>query len=71
VDLPEMLERFPAFPLAELKAGEAIVLTGTKGSDPARTTAAYVVAGVEPLLRAVPSPGESLGGAWNLEIGLP
>lgn len=50
-DLQEMFDRLPAFTLAELKAGDSIVISSTKGTDPARVTAIAVVSGVGPLLQ--------------------
>jgi hypothetical protein len=50
-DLQEMFDQLPAFTLAELKAGDAIVISSTKGTDPARVTAIAVVSGVGPLLQ--------------------
>ena len=50
-DLQEMFDQLPAFTLAELKAGDSIVISSTKGTDPARVTAIAVVSGVAPLLQ--------------------
>jgi len=50
-----MLDRLPAMPLSELKRGDAIMLSSTTGSDPARVTAVMLLAGVEPLLTASPT----------------
>ena len=70
-DPQQMLERLPAMPLAELKAGDAVIVAGSAGSDPSRLTAIALVAGVEPILTAPRQPGpESVGGAWNLDINI-
>lgn len=50
-DLQEKFDQLPAFTLAELKAGDAIVVSSTKGSDPSHLTAIAVVSGVGPLLQ--------------------
>lgn len=50
-DLQEMFDQLPALSLAELKPGESIVISSTKGADPARVTAIAVVSGVGPLLQ--------------------
>ena len=50
-DLQEMFEQLPALSLAELKPGESILISSTKGADPARVTAIAVVSGVGPLLQ--------------------
>ncbi len=50
-DLQEMFDQLPTFTLQELKPGESIVISSTKGADPARVTAIAVVSGVGPLLQ--------------------
>jgi len=49
-DLQEMFDQLPAFTLQELKSGESILISSTKGADPARVTAIAVVSGVGSLL---------------------
>lgn len=68
-DFQQMLERMPALTLGELKPGDAVILSATRGSEPALLTAIALVAGVEPLLSGTPDP--QLGGVWNFEIGMP
>jgi hypothetical protein len=50
-DLQEMFDQLPTFTLPELKPGESIIISSTKGADPARVTAIAVVSGVGPLLQ--------------------
>jgi len=50
-DLQEMFDQPPAFTLSELKAGDSILISSTKGTDPSRVTAIAVVNGVGPLLQ--------------------
>jgi hypothetical protein len=50
-DLQEMFDQLPTLTLQELKPGESIVISSTKGTDPARVTAIAVVSGVGPLLQ--------------------
>lgn len=50
-DLQEMFDQLPTFTLQELKPGDSIVISSTKGADPARVTAIAVVSGVGPLLQ--------------------
>ena len=70
-DPQQLLERMPALPLAELKPGDAVIVSSTRGADPQRITAITLVAGVEPLLTA-PESARPPGGAWNFgDIGLP
>jgi hypothetical protein len=71
-DLQQMLERMPALSLAELKPGDALVISSTNGTEPTHVTAIMLIAGVEPLLTATPQGGRQLGGGWNLgDIGFP
>jgi hypothetical protein len=53
VDFQEILERVPAITLAELKAGDMIIVSSTSGAEAGRVTAIAVVSGVEPLLNAM------------------
>lgn len=67
-DLQEMFDKLPAFTLQELKPGDSILISSTKGADPTRITAIAIVSGVAPLLqsaqgsRAVSLGAMSLGG---------
>ena len=68
-DLQEMFDQLPAVALSELKAGESIIISSTKGADPARVTAIAIVSGAGPLLQnqagrasAVSLGAMSLGG---------
>jgi hypothetical protein len=71
-----MLERLPALPLSELKAGDQVAVSSPKGPDPNRVLAVVVLAGIEPFLEARPRGGPrsdvSLGlppGALDLGMG--
>jgi Cu/Ag efflux protein CusF len=71
MDFQQALERMPALTLAELKPGDALIVSSTKGADISEATAIVVVAGVEPLLTSAsggPAMG-GMGGALNFEIG--
>jgi antitoxin (DNA-binding transcriptional repressor) of toxin-antitoxin stability system len=67
-DLQEIFDRLPTFTLQELKVGDSILISSTKGADPVRITAIAIVSGVGPLLqdaqgkRAVSLGAMSLGG---------
>jgi len=50
-DLQEMFDQLPAYTLFALKAGDSILISSTKGTDPSRVTAIAVVSGVGPLLQ--------------------
>ncbi len=65
----DLLERLPAATLAELKAGDRILVSSTKGSDASRLTAIAVVAGLE-AFRA-PMAARREGGGRGPAIGLP
>jgi hypothetical protein len=68
-DTSQMIERLPAMTIADLKPGDAIMLTGTVGSDPGSVTAIVVLAGVEPLLTASPTATRDIMAGWNLGGG--
>jgi Domain of unknown function (DUF5666) len=65
-DIGQMLDRLPALQLTELKPGDAIMVSTTQGSDPARVSAITLLAGVEPLLTASPSTTRDIMSGWNL-----
>jgi len=71
MDFQDMLERMPQIKLADLKVGDAIMLSSTTGTDGTRVTAINLLAGVEPLLTAAPKGGQDIFGSWNFDIGLP
>lgn len=50
-DLQEMFDQLPTFTLQELKTGDSILVSSTRGSDPSRVTAIAIVSGVAPLLQ--------------------
>ena len=70
-DMQQMLEHMPAIKLADLKPGDAIIVSGTAGADPAQVTAITLVAGVEPILSAAPAGSQraAMLGSWNLDMG--
>jgi hypothetical protein len=61
-DFDAMLERLPAVTLADLKKGDIIAVSSTKGSDPSRVTAIKLLAGVEAFLTAPAGPRGAAGG---------
>jgi hypothetical protein len=72
-DLQQVLERMPPLNLAGLKKGDALLISSSRGSDPAAVTALTLLAGAEPLLAAAPrmAGGSFNAGSWNLDIGMP
>jgi len=77
-NLQDLLERMPAIGLADLKPGDRILVSSTKGQDPSRLTAIALVAGLETLVPegAPRRRGGELStglpaGALDIGIGLP
>ncbi|MGE5326313.1 MAG: hypothetical protein ACM3NO_04685 [Deltaproteobacteria bacterium] len=69
-DFNQMLERTPQMALADLKAGQALIIVSTEGAKPAEVTAIAVLAGVEPILEARPKgSNEVFLGPWNMSAG--
>lgn len=84
MNIQEMLERLPTIALADVKVGDTIIVSSTKGADPARLTAISLVSGADTLLnmiaarqqqqqqaggQAAPNPAAGLGVQFG--IGLP
>jgi hypothetical protein len=70
LDTTKLLDQQPTITLADLKAGEPIVVSGAAADDMSKIAATAVVAGVDPILRAAPQNGpDPLGGNWNLGGG--
>jgi co-chaperonin GroES (HSP10) len=67
-DLQQIIDRSPAVAVADLKTGDAIVVTSTLGANAGRVTAITLVAGVEPILTK-PGTREMSLGSWSLEVG--
>jgi hypothetical protein len=66
LDIGKVIEQQPSIALADLKAGEPVVVVGAAADDMSRMRAMTVVAGVDPILRAAPQNGpDPLGGNWN------
>lgn len=64
----QLFENLPAITAAELKKGDAVIITGTTGADAARLTAVSLVTGEADLLRLLQRGG---GGERNMSPGLP
>lgn len=74
-DINAMLERMPALPLTDLKAGDQIIVSSTKGAAADQMTAITILTGVEALLAARPAAapqggrgGGGMGGGWTMDI---
>jgi hypothetical protein len=69
-DLQQVLQRMPQLSLSELKKGDAVIVSSSKGPDDSSVTAFAFIAGVEPFLAAAPrTAGQVNLGSWNLEMG--
>ena len=69
-DLQQILERMPQLALSELKKGDAVIVSSSKGPGDSSVTAFAFVAGVEPFLAAAPrTAGQVNLGSWNLDLG--
>ena len=71
-DMQQMMERWPAIKLEDLKPGDAIIVSSTEGADPGQVTAITLVAGVEPILTAAPAGSQRarMLGSWNLDMDM-
>jgi hypothetical protein len=68
-DLQQLLDQSPAITVADLKAGDAIVVSSTVGASADKVTAISLVAGVEPIITK-PGTQEMSLGDWNLASGI-
>jgi len=68
-DIGQLLDSLPPMTLADLKNGDAIMVSTTQGTDPGRVTAITLLAGVEPLLTASPNSTRDIMSGWNLGGG--
>ncbi len=72
LDPSKMMERMPTITLAELKPGDAIMVSSS-GMKDGMVSAISLVAGVEPLLTAPTKAGQAAGPntSWNFEMSIP
>jgi hypothetical protein len=68
-DLGQMLDNLPLFSIADLKKGDAIMVSTTQGTDATHATVIMLLAGVEPLLTASPTATRDIMSGWNLGGG--
>ncbi len=70
--MEQMIERMPPLNLAELKAGDALIISSTVGAESDKITAITLLAGVEPILTSAPKGRQGMVlGNWNLGGGAP
>lgn len=70
-DLAQMVERLPAASLADVKPGDAVIISVATSSTGAAPSAITLVAGVDFLLRASASEVSQTLGNWNTEMSMP
>jgi len=82
MNIQDLIERLPIITIADVKVGDTIIVSSTKGADPARLTAISLISGADTLLamlaarqpqtggQAAPNPASGLG-AVQFGIGLP
>jgi len=66
-----MLDGFPNVALADLKAGDMIAVSSTKGTTPDRIRAIKLLAGVEPFIRMAQAQAGRSGGGRGVDINIP
>jgi co-chaperonin GroES (HSP10) len=83
MNLQDMLERLPTISIADVKVGDTIIVSSTKGADPSRLTAISFISGADALLnmlaarqqqtggQTAPNPAAGLGSGIQFGIGLP
>ncbi len=71
-DISQTIERLPRISSSDLKAGDAVIVSGASSADHSHLIATNVIAGVEPLFQSAASrQGRSPGGDWNLDMAIP
>lgn len=82
INIQDMMERLPTIAIADVKVGDTIIVSSTKGADPTRLTAISLISGADTLLTmlaarqppaasgSAPNPAGGLGGI-QFGIGLP
>ncbi len=70
-DLQQAIGRMPAATLADLQKGDAVMIVATAGTPETGVTAITLLAGVEPILQASPTGGQSILTPWSLNSGAP
>jgi hypothetical protein len=66
-DLQQILSRMPPSAITDFHKGDAVMIVSTKGSVPGEVTAITILGGVEPLLTASPTGGQTMAlSPWNL-----
>ena len=70
-DLHPLIEKLPQLNLADLKPGDAVIISFANSEDASRVTAITLLAGVEPLLKTSTRGGQPINlGSWNLDLNM-
>jgi hypothetical protein len=72
-DPARALEMAPVITIADLKNGDALMISSSSGTDASTVTAITLVAGVEPLLTAAPTRNQQdpSSGSWGFDMPIP
>lgn len=82
-NIQDMFERLPTIAIADVKVGDTIIVSSTRGADPTRLTAISLISGADTLLNMLaarqpqaggqnaPNPSAGLGSGIQFGIGLP
>ena len=83
MNIQDMIERLPTITVADVKVGDTIMVSSTKGADPTRLTAISLISGADTLLnmlaarqpqtagQSAPNPAGDLGSGIQFGMGLP
>ncbi len=69
--IEQMLERMPAFTLADMQPGEPLIVSTTARPGTGVANAITVLSGVDPILRAAPAGSGVNLGSWSLDLNMP
>ncbi|MDQ6785786.1 MAG: hypothetical protein M3033_03065 [Acidobacteriota bacterium] len=68
-NIDDMLERFPAISVSDLKVGDMIAVSSTKNANADRVNAIKLLSGVEPFLKAAQQQTAARGGRGGQDTG--
>lgn len=83
MNIQDMIENLPTIAIADVKVGDTVIVSSTKGADPTRLTAISLISGADTLLNlmaarqqqaggtSTPNPAAGLGSGIQFGIGLP
>jgi hypothetical protein len=62
MNIQDLIERLPTIAVADVKVGDTIIVSSTKGADPARLTAISLLSGADTLLNMFAARQQQAGG---------